>query len=104
MLKGILFLGKLALALLALCGVLIAGIYYVNWSAEKKAKLFCDEILVGSDVSLAINRAKQGKIFYGDYRGFTFYFPGFVFDKAVCAVTVDSDRKVTSKGSEMEYD
>jgi hypothetical protein len=31
-------------------------------------------------------------------------FPGLVFDNAVCEVSIDRNRKVTAKYSEMEYD
>ena len=86
------------------CAVFVASIVYANWSAEKRAREFCDEIPIGSDISTATARANHRKILWGPYRGYTFYFPGFIFDKAVCEVDVDQHGKVVKKGSAMEYD
>jgi hypothetical protein len=103
--RGIAFLiGKVAVVIVAVLGTPVACVYYLNWSAERKAKAFCDDVAIGSDISLAIEKAKDKKLLYGDYQGYTFYFPGMVFDKAVCEVSIDPSRKVTSKHSEMEYD
>jgi hypothetical protein len=96
--------GKVAFVIVAALGAILACLSYPNWSAERKARKFCDEIDIGSDISLAIEKANDKKSFYGDDQGYTFYFPGMVFDKAVCQVSVDANRKVTSKMSEMEYD
>lgn len=102
--KIILLFGKIAVVSVAMFGLLLACLFYPNWSAEREAKAFCDEIAIGSDVSLAVERAKEKRIFFGDFQGYTFYFPGLVFDKAVCEVSVDANRKVISKASIMEYD
>ena len=96
--------GKVAIVTIATLGAMVACVFYANWSADRKAKAFCDAINVGSDISLTIDKAKKNKIFFGNFQGFTFYFPGTGFDKAVCEVSVDPNGKVTSKNSEMEYD
>jgi hypothetical protein len=102
--KILLLLGKIALVIVALFGAMVACVSYVNWAAERKAKAFCDDIPVGSDISLAIEKAKIHDVFHSDSPPYNFYFFGVVFDKAVCEVSVDSNRKVISKISEMEYD
>jgi hypothetical protein len=102
--KILLLLGQIALVIVALIGVMLAGVGYVNWAAEKRAKVFCDGIAMGSDISLVLEKAKTQKVFLDDSPPYNFYFFGFVFDKAVCEVSVDANRKVVSKVSEMEYD
>ena len=94
----------LACAIVAVVGTAVACTAYLDWSAERQAKAFCNDVPIGSDISLAVERAKDKKLLYGDYRRYTFYFPGMVFDKAVCEIWIDPNRKVTSKHSEMEYD
>jgi hypothetical protein len=97
-------LGRIALGVV-LSIVLLASILVVpNWYAERSARQFCEDIAVGSNISAAVAKANARKILWGDYRGYTFYFPGFGFDKAVCEASVDADGKVTAKGSLMEYD
>ena len=86
------------------CTAFVACIVYANWSAERRAREFCDDISIGSDISAATARANHRKILWGPYRGYTFYFPGFIFDKAVCEVEVDQHGKLVKKGSVMEYD
>lgn len=102
--KIALLFGKISLVIVALFGVMVACVGYVNWAAERKAKAFCDDIAVGSDISLALDKAKKQEVFHDDSPPYNFYFFGVVFDKAVCEVTVDANRKVVSKVSEMEYD
>ena len=102
--KLVFLLGEIAFIIVAALGAILACISYPNWSAEGEAREFCEKSDIGSDISLATERAKDKKLLYGDSRGCTFYFPGLVFDKAVCEVSVDSNRKVTAKHSEMEYD
>ena len=103
--KKIVFLvGKVALGLAVAFGAMVACVFYIDWAAERKAKIFCEEIAIGSDISDALGKVKDKKDFYGDSQQYTFYFWGLVFDKAVCEVSVDSERKVTAKHSEMEYD
>jgi hypothetical protein len=88
-----------------LLAALFAYVTYVNWSSERRATAFCGEIEIGSDVSRVVDKAKSRSIFYGsDANSYTFYFFGFVFDKAVCDVSVTADGKVKSKAAEMEYD
>jgi len=72
--------------------------------AEKKAHEFCDAIAIGSDISMAVSKAKAEGIFWGSVQGYTFYFPATMFDKAVCEVAVDREGKVVTKSAEMEYD
>jgi hypothetical protein len=95
------------LAIVSIPVVLIAALFalviYINWSAERKAAAFCNDIAIGSEIALAVDKAKRQKVFYGTGSDYTFYFFGFVFDKAVCTVSV-TDGKATSKASEMEYD
>jgi hypothetical protein len=86
------------------CGAVVGCIGYANWSAERRARAFCDEIAIGSDISTAIERAKDKKLLWGPAGGYTFYFPGFMFDKAVCQASVNREGKVISKGAVMEYD
>jgi hypothetical protein len=102
--KIVLLFGKVALVIVALLGAMVACVSYMNWAAERKAKAFCDGIAVGSDIALVLERAKQQEVFHDDSPPYNFYFFGFVFDKAVCEVSVDANRKVISKVSEMEYD
>jgi len=90
--KKLVFLfGKVAFVIAAALGAIVACVGYLNWSAERKAKAFCDDIAVGSDISLAIEKAKDKKLLYGDSRGYTFYFPGLVFDEAVCEESIDPE-------------
>ena len=89
--------------------VLLAGLFgvvaYVNWAAEKKANQFCSQIEIGTQISLAAAKAKSQGVFFGsDAKSYTFYFFGFVFDKAICDVTIGADGKVVSKYAGMEYD
>lgn len=88
--------------------VVIASVGYVFYSissAEKKARSFCDEIEIGSDIGAAVARAGEKGIAYGSGSGYAFYFPTVtVFDRAVCGVSVNADGKVISKRSQMEYD
>jgi hypothetical protein len=100
----LLLVGKVALGIVLGLGAMVACLFYINWSAERRAKTFCDEIAIGSDISDATRKVKNKKNFYGDSQQYTFYFWGFVFDKAVCEVSVDQNQKVTAKHSEMEYD
>jgi hypothetical protein len=90
-------------------GVIAGGVAYLNWSAERRARAFCEEIALGSDVSLAVANAKGRKILQGSnpvgsVTEYSFYFPGTMFDKAVCRAEVDRNEKVVSKGADMEYD
>lgn len=93
-----------AASVVAVVAAIVGGVAYVNWSAEKRAHEFCDLIAVGSDISAATSRADKGGILWGSKAGYTFYFSGFIFDKAVCEASVDSEGKVISKKAEMEYD
>ncbi len=56
--------------------VIAACVRYLDWSADRKAKTFCDDIKPGSDIASAIEHAKSKKILYGSSEGYTFYFPG----------------------------
>jgi hypothetical protein len=96
--------GIVGAIILCACGAIVGWIYYLNWSAEKKASAFCADIIVGSDIALAVQKANRLGVHYGSYKGYTFYFPGMIFDKAICAVSVDQGGKVVSKASEMEHD
>jgi len=100
----VLLVGKVALGIVVAFAAMVACVSYVNWAAERKAKAFCDNIAVGSDISLALEKAKKQEIFHSDFPPYNFYFWGVVFDKAVCEVSVDANRKVVSKVAEMEYD
>jgi hypothetical protein len=64
--RTLLLLGKLALVTVALIGVMLAGVGYVNSAAERKAKAFCDDIAMGSDISLVLEKAKTQKVFLDD--------------------------------------
>ena len=102
---------KSAFAIISVPVILIALVEYINWSAEREAQAFCDAIEPGSDISLAVTKfeeklGKRGALHYGSVedKGHTFLFPGFMFDKAVCGVSVASDGKAISKYSQMQYD
>lgn len=92
----------LALSLCAAC--FVAALFFPNWAAERRAREFCGEISIGSDISAVTAKANDRKIFWGKNGGYTFYFPGMIFDKAVCEVSVGRDGKVISRISEMEND
>jgi hypothetical protein len=83
---------------------LIAFALYGNWHAGQKARAFCDAIPVGSGISIAIARAENEGVLWGQRRFYTFFFPGSFFDKAVCEVEVDQRGMVVKKGSVMAYD
>jgi hypothetical protein len=109
--KGLKKFVKIAIAgtalIIAIPGILITLCWYVNWAAERDARAFCDEIELGEDISIAIKKAGLKKILDGkwaDPPNHTFYFPGMIFDKAVCEVSVNNKGRVVSKASQMEWD
>jgi hypothetical protein len=81
---------------------------YLDKAAEYDAKTFCARIAIGSDITFPVDQAEK----QGDWRHYwsddkmrhTFWFPGFVMDKAYCDVNVDKAGHVTSKHAEMLYD
>ena len=87
---------------------------YANWHAERATREFCDETPIGSDISAAATRAEKKHLLWAGGRHnagvgetvspYTFYFFGFVMDKAVCEVSISREGKVRSKHSEMELD
>jgi hypothetical protein len=83
---------------------IIAFARYGNWHAEQKARAFCDAIPVGSGISIAIARAENERVLWGQGHFYTFFFPGSFFDKAVCEVEVDQRGMVVQKGSAVAYD
>lgn len=83
---------------------LLAAALWGDRSAERKARAFCDAIPIGSDISGAIAKANAEKILWGTARFYSFYFPGVVFDKAICEVEVDGHGIVAKKGYAMEHD
>lgn len=98
-------------AIAAIIAVIVLGfaffltvVFYGNWSAERRAREFCDAIPIGSSISTVIARAEKEKVLWGLGRFYTFFFPGTFFDKAVCEVEVDQLKRVAKKGSVMEYD
>ena len=95
---------KITLLLIAGAGALVAGAFFPNWVAARRAREFCDETPIGSDISAAIIRANERKILWGSHRFYTFYFPGLILDKAVCNVSVAEDGRVKAKGALMEID
>ena len=97
------------IALVAAClilgvAVLLAVGLYGDRSAERNARAFCDAIPIGSPISNAVAKAKAEKILWGTARFYSFYFPGVVFDKAICEVEVDEHGVVVTKGYVMEHD
>ena len=94
----------LAIAAVSCVGAFVGFVVYANRSAERSAQEFCDATPIGSDISASTARANNAKILWGSEGDYTFYFSGFIFDKAVCAVSVNKEGKVTSKKAEMEYD
>jgi hypothetical protein len=97
-------IAKVSFVIVVGLGAIVGFVLYSDWSAERKAQAFCDEIDLGSDISTTIVKAKDRKILQGSYQGYSFYFPGNMFTKAVCEVSVDKNQKVASKHSKMEYD
>ena len=101
-LKVLLGLGVIAVLFFGSIAGLVA---YLNWSANRGARNFCADIAIGSNISVTVAKAKERKILQGSSgQEYTFYFPGFVFDKAVCEVVVNPGGTVVSKGHVMEYD
>jgi hypothetical protein len=92
------------LLLIGCAGALVAIVFVPNWVAERRAREFCDEISIGSNISAAIAEAKARKILWGSGDFYTFYFPGLILDKAVCEVSVNQDGKVKAKAAVMEID
>jgi hypothetical protein len=97
-------ISTIMLVVILCCGAFAGCIAYANWSAERGARGFCGETPIGSDISAATARANDRKILWGPHGGYTFYFPGFIFDKATCEIWVDRNGKVISKSAAMEYD
>jgi hypothetical protein len=93
-----------ALVAVACVGGFVVCVVYANWSAERSAREFCGMIPIGSDISAATAKAKEKKILWGSESGYTFYFSGFIFDKAVCEVSVSKEGEVISRIAEVEYD
>ena len=93
-------------AVVTLGGVaLIAFSHYSNWSAERKARAFCEAIPIGSAISSASARAENEKVRWGsENRYYRFFFPGAFLDKGVCDVDVDEHGVVVRKASSMVYD
>lgn len=79
---------------------------YSDWSAERNAHAFCDAIPIGSAISSAIARAKDGSVRWWapQERYYRFLFPGAFFEQAVCDVEVDQHGSVVRKAAEMQYD
>jgi hypothetical protein len=95
----------LTVAVIAICGAAAASIAYINQHAERSARAFCGAILIGSEIGAAESTAKGARIFFGESGGrYTFYFPGVIFDKAVCEVSVSKEGRVISRKAEMEWD
>jgi hypothetical protein len=91
--------GKVALVIVVVLGAIVACVSYLNWSAERKATKFCDEIEIGSDISVAIRKAKDKKDYYGDSQQYTFYYWGMVFDKAICEVSIEERQRPVSSST-----
>ena len=91
------FLGLVVVIIL----VIVIGIYS-NHRAVFAAKHFCDQIALGSDLSLSVQLAKASGIRYIEPLH-QFYFQGWVFNAAICSVTVNGN-KVSSKRVEMRGD
>ena len=90
----------IVLILVALVGI---GLY-LNYSAEKNARQFCAEIPVGSDIAIAVAKAKDSGIRHWYEEWHTFYFPGSMFDVAVCEVSTDPQGRVKAKSARIERD
>ena len=94
-------------ALIVLLIAPVALLKYLNYSAERNAEAFCGNIQLGSNISVAIQAAHAKKIRglnFANPLNYTFYFPGVMFDKAVCDVWIDPKGRVVSKHAEMEDD
>ncbi|WP_157778543.1 hypothetical protein [Massilia violaceinigra] len=113
---------KVAIGIIVVPGAVLAFVWYSNWSAERSARVYCDGIQLGSDISVEIEKFEKnigfekepgGKVSVRHY-GFpqerfpmgqhTFLFNGFMFEKAYCDVSLSPDGKVTAKNSFIHYD
>ena len=86
-----------AIAPVLLVAAFVASSRYADWSAERDAKEFCDEIRVGSDISQAIAKAGAKKIYWSNIRAYNFWFRGSAMSGAICVVDADSDGIVKAK-------
>jgi hypothetical protein len=95
--------GAIVLAVEAVSSIAL----WANWTADRNARAFCEQTAIGSNISKATARADRNKIMWGRSEprsSYTFYFFGFVMDKAVCDVSADSKGTVKSRNAEFESD
>jgi hypothetical protein len=102
--NAIRFTGIWVVILACAGGSVVGCVYYLDWSAKRKANEFCARIDLGSAITVVTAKASRLGILYGSDAGYTFYFPGTMFNKAICAVSVDNTGNVVSKVVEIEYD
>ena len=93
-----------AASLILGAAALLAVGLYVDRSAERDARAFCDATPIGASISIAIAKANAKKVLWGTARFYSFYFPGVIFDKAICEVEVDEHGIVVRKGYVVEHD
>ena len=100
--KLIAIIVKLFIGIAALITVAMAIGLYSNHRALKAAEHFCGQIALGSNLSKSVELAKSEGIRYIESLH-QFYFQGWVFNAALCIVTVEED-KIISKQVEMRSD
>lgn len=82
---------------------------YIDWSADRDSKAFCESVPIGSDVAAAIERfedrdARSKWMHYDFEGGHSFRFPIMMTDAAYCDVTVNSKGRVVDKNAFVLYD
>ena len=89
------------IAIVVLFPVLMVAAYMVSVlladrSADNRAREFCAQTLIGSNISDAIARATSAKIYWSLDRDYNFWFRGSFLSGAICSVTVGGDGRVKS--------
>jgi hypothetical protein len=98
-LQGIAAMVAGLIALVVVLGLGIAGFsVYLDRSAQKNAREFCDAVALGSKASLAASRARSLKVMtVGGSDEIDFYFPSVPFSVVECHVTKAHDGTVMTK-------
>jgi hypothetical protein len=94
----------ICLTLILALAAIISLRFALSLGAKNAAQSFCGGVGVGSDISLALERANARGISYRKGEWYTFYFPGAFFDTAVCDVGVDDKGLVTTTHADLFRD
>ena len=88
--------------------IIPAFIFYLNWSSERDAEVFCNRISYNSPISDAILKAEKIGLkhhySFSNKMGYSFVFHGFVMGKAYCNVILTKEGTVVSKTTEFQDD